>query len=365
MLFEDSLISRAHARREARVRPLYRARTPVRISFAGGGTDVSPFPDREGGVVLSATINRFAHGLLRPRIDDRITVESYDLGVTLEYSAHDIPEMDGRLDLVKAVIARIADQLGERRGVDVFLRSWAPAGSGLGGSSSLVVTLIGLLRDFHRLALTDYETARLAWEIERIDLGLAGGLQDQYASTFGGFNFIEFGSDGVLVNPLRVHRDVVLELEENMVLCFTGSTRAGSSIIEDQTARYESADADALSGLRMQKDLAVEMKAALLQARLNTFGELLDAAWQHKKKMSPMITTPLIDEAYNAAREAGAIGGKVTGAGGGGFMIFYCASGTRPKVVERLNALGLRESDFAFEPAGLTTWSYVEHDRLH
>jgi D-glycero-alpha-D-manno-heptose-7-phosphate kinase len=362
MSFENSLISRAHVRRETCSRPLYRARTPVRISFAGGGTDVYPFPEAEGGVVLSATINRFSHGLLRPREDDRITVESHDLGVTLEYSAHDIPEMDGRLDLVKAVIARIADQLGERRGVDVYLRSWAPAGSGLGGSSSLVVTLIGLLRDFHRLALTDYETARLAWEIERLDLGLAGGLQDQYASTFGGFNFIEFSRDGVLVNPLRVHRDVVLELEENMVLCFTGSTREGANIIDDQTSRYEAEDEDTIGALRMQKELAVEMKAAILQARLNTFGELLDVAWEHKKRFSPKVTTPRIDEIYACAREAGALGGKVTGAGGGGFMIFYCASGTRPRVVERLSAMGLKESDFAFEPAGLTTWSYVEHD---
>ncbi|HEX3615395.1 MAG TPA: hypothetical protein VHU61_02575 [Solirubrobacteraceae bacterium] len=358
--YKYSLISRERARREASTRPLYRARTPVRISFAGGGTDVPPYPDTEGGVVLSATINRFAHGLLRPRTDDRITVESRDLGVTLEYSAHDIPEMDGRLDLVKAAIARIADQLGERHGVDVFLRSWAPAGSGLGGSSSLVVTLIGMLRDFHRLSLTDYETARLAWEIERIDLGLAGGLQDQYATTFGGFNFIEFNHDGVLVNPLRVHRDVMLELEENLLLCFTGSTRESARIIEDQTTRYREADADAVSGLRMQKEIAVEMKAALLQARLNTFGDLLDAAWQYKKKMSPKITTPLIDEVYSCAREAGALGGKVTGAGGGGFMIFYCATGTRPKVVEKLHALGVRDSDFAFEPNGLTTWSYVE-----
>lgn len=351
--------TRARAQRAPSSRPLYRAKAPLRVSFAGGGTDVAPFPEREGGVVLSATINRYAHGMLRPRTDGRIRVESLDLGVAFEYGAQEALDFDGRLDLVRAGIQRVA-QLDEPRGVDIFLRSSAPPGSGLGGSSALIVSLIGLLRDFHKIALTNYEIARLAWQVERIDLGLKGGLQDQYAATFGGINFMEFGLDSVLVNPLRVERNIVYELEENLLLCFTGATRAGDHIIEDQTRRYKGADHDALAGLSMQKELAVAMKDALLRGQLNDFGELLGTAWEHKKRMSPRITTPVIDEAYAEACSAGALGGKVTGAGGGGFMMFYCRPGTRHKVAGALAGVGLTESEFAFEHDGLRTWAHVE-----
>ena len=356
---ELSAVSRARAQRSPWTGPIFRAKAPLRISFAGGGTDVAPFPEREGGLVLSATINRYAHGMLRPRTDDRIRVESLDVGVALEYGAEDSLKLDGQLDLVKSAIQRVA-QLGEPRGVDVFLRSSAPPGSGLGGSSALMVTLIGLLRDFHKLALTDYEIARLAWEVERVDLGLLGGLQDQYAATFGGFNFMEFAPDRVLINPLRINAGILHELEENLVLCFTGATRAGDHIIEDQTRRYESSEEDALAGLRMQKELAITMKDALLRGRLNEFGELLGTAWESKKRMSPLISTSVIDVAYAEACKAGALGGKLTGAGGGGFMIFYCRPGTRHRVAGRLAELGLEEAEFAFDQEGLRTWTYVE-----
>jgi len=279
--------------------------------------------------------------------------------MALEYGADDTVDYDGRLDLVKAAIRRVA-QLETPRGIDLFLHTAAPPGSGLGASSALVVNLIGLLRDYHKLSLTDYEIAHFAWEVERKDLGLPGGLQDQYATTFGGFNFMEFYGDGVIVNPLRIKPTTVLELESNLLLCFTGTTRAGDHIIEDQTARYEAADDGALEGLRMQKALAIAMKDALLMGRLSEFGDLLGVAWEHKKKMSPRIATPMIDEAYEAARASGSLGGKVTGAGGGGFMLFYCPPGTRHRVAERLHGLGLTETEFSFDQQGLRTWCYVE-----
>jgi D-glycero-alpha-D-manno-heptose-7-phosphate kinase len=352
-------ISRARAQRAPSVQPLFRAKAPLRVSFAGGGTDVPPFPEREGGLVLSATINRYAHGTLRPRTDGRIKVESLDLGMALEYGAEESIDYDGRFDLIKAAIRRVA-QLEEPRGIDLFMHTAAPPGSGLGASSALIVSLTGLLSDYHKLSLTDYEIAQLAWQVEREDLGLRGGLQDQYAATFGGFNFIEFHADRVIVNPLRIHPTTMLELESNLLLCFTGATRAGDHIIEDQTERYEASDGDALQGLRMQKDLATEMKEALLTGRLSDFGDLLGVAWEHKKKMSPLISTPVIDEAYAEARAGGALGGKVTGAGGGGFIIFYCPPGTRHRIVARLHRLGLEEAEFSFDQQGLRTWSYVE-----
>jgi D-glycero-alpha-D-manno-heptose-7-phosphate kinase len=352
-------VTRARAHRAPSVEPLYRAKAPLRVSFAGGGTDVAPFPEREGGLVLSATINRYAHGVMRPRTDGIVSLESLDLGTALQYGATDHIEYDGQLDLVKAAIKRVA-QLDEARGIDLSLNTSAPPGSGLGASSALMVSLIGLLRDFHRLVLTDYEIAELAWEVERLDLGLKGGLQDQYAAAFGGFNFIEFHADRVIVNPLRIPRTTIDELEANLLLCFTGTTRAGDGIIDDQTKRYESSEEDTMDGLRTQKELAVAMKDALLRGQLTAFGELLGTAWEYKKRMSPKITTPMIDEAYAEAMAHGAVGGKITGAGGGGFMLFYCRPGERHRVADRLSLMGLQETEFAFESEGMRTWTYVE-----
>lgn len=331
---------------------LYRAKAPLRVSFAGGGTDVPPFPQREGGLVLNATINRYAYGALAPREDDTVAVESVDFGLAVDYAADDPLAFDGRLDLVKAAIRKLG-----RGGFNLFLHSNAPPGSGLGSSSSVMVALIGLLKEFHRMPLTDYEIARLAFTVEREDLGIRGGLQDQYAATFGGFNYIEMDGDRVVVNPLRIPADVVHELEHNMLLAYTGRTRASDHIIEDQTSRVEQSDAAALEGLRMQKRLAAEMKDALLQRRVTEFGELLGTAWEYKKKLSPRIATSFIDEAYQEARRQGALGGKVTGAGGGGYMLFFCPFQRKHRVADALIRMGAEVTEFEFAHEGLTTWS--------
>jgi D-glycero-alpha-D-manno-heptose-7-phosphate kinase len=332
-----------------------RARAPLRISFAGGGTDVPPFPAREGGLVLNATIDRYAYGLLRPRRDRQVRIESADFGVSVNYQVDEAPIFDGRLDLVKAAIRRLGDP--SAAGYDIFLHSNAPPGSGLGSSSTVMVTLIGLLKDHHNLALTDYEIASLSHHIERVEMGMLGGMQDQYAATFGGFNFIEFGPDHVIVNPLRVSAEIVNELEHNMLLCYTGATRRSDGVIEDQTTRYEEGEASTLAALRGQKELAVEMKNALVRRRPHEFGGLLHEAWQQKRRMSPKISTDFIDTAYAEARKAGALGGKVTGAGGGGYMLFYCEFQKKHRVAEALTRMGGVVTEFAFEPDGLTTWS--------
>jgi D-glycero-alpha-D-manno-heptose-7-phosphate kinase len=355
----SSGLTRARAQRAPSVEPLFRAKAPLRVSFAGGGTDVAPFPEREGGLVLSATINRYAHATLRPLSDGRIRVESLDLKTALEYGTDERVEYDGKLDLVKAAIRRVA-QLEEPRGIDLFLHTAAPPGSGLGASSALIVSLIGVLADYHKLSLSDYELANLAWEVERLDLGLKGGLQDQYAAAFGGFNFIEFNADVVIVNPLRIKPTIVNELEANLLLCFTGATRGGDRIIDDQTRRYVAGERGAVDGLRMQKELASSMKDALLRGRLTEFGDLMATAWEYKRRISPRITTPTIDEAYAEALEHGAIGGKVMGAGGGGFMLFYCRPGSIHRVADRLRMMGLQPAEFSFDHEGLRTWTYVE-----
>jgi D-glycero-alpha-D-manno-heptose-7-phosphate kinase len=331
------------------------AKAPLRVSFAGGGTDVPPFPEQEGGLVLSATINRYVYGALAPREDSNIGLESVDFGMSLNYGVDDDLVFDGRLDLAKAAIRRLG-----RGGFDIFLHSNAPPGSGLGSSSAVMVALIGLLKDFHGRPLTDYEVAQLAFDLERKDLGIQGGFQDQYASTFGGFNLIEFEGDRVIVNPLRISPDVVHELEHNMLLCYTGKTRSSDHIIEHQTSRWTGGDAQALAGLRAGKELAVAMKNALLQRRLTDFGELLGSAWEQKKKLSSKISNEFIDTAYEEARKQGALGGKVTGAGGGGYMLFYCPFQRKHRVANALIAMGGQVSEFEFTSNGLTTWSVNE-----
>src|SRR6266566_2821313 len=275
---------------------IIRSKAPLRISFAGGGTDVPPFPEREGGCVLNATIDKFAWGSLKPRDDDQIQIESIDVGISLSYTVDSEMAFDGQLDLAKGVILRLGAK--NSHGFNVFLHSDAPPGSGLGSSSALIVGLVGLVKEFKNLPLTEYEIAHLAYVIEREDLQIQGGHQDQYAASFGGFNFIEFYNDRVIVNPLRIHQDTLNELEHNLLLCYTGTTRRSDRIIEDQTKRYEEKQESTLRALREQKQLAMDMKNALLRRRLDDFGDLLHSAWESKKGLSPKISNDAIDEMY-------------------------------------------------------------------
>jgi len=334
-------------------RGIVRARTPLRISFAGGGTDVAPFPETEGGAVLSATIDRYVLGSLAVHTDRHLRIESRDYGVSLQLAPNEGFELDGNLDLVKAALRRSwRDGPG---GYGIILSTSAPQGSGLGASSAMVVTVVALLNEFYGVPMGEYEVAHLASVIEREDMKIAGGLQDYYAAAFGGFNYIEFGQQ-VVVNPLRVRDNIVGELEMNLLLCFTGATRRSDHIISDQRARYTRSEAESLEGLREQKELALAMKTALLKGRLDDFGWLLGQAWQAKKKMSPRITTPLIDEMYEVALSNGAAGGKVTGAGGGGYMLLYVDFERRPQVVEALERLGVSATGFSFSPLGVRAW---------
>jgi D-glycero-alpha-D-manno-heptose-7-phosphate kinase len=333
--------------------PAFRAKAPVRISFAGGGTDVSPFPETEGGVVLSATIDRYAHASLSPHELGHVRVESVDYGMSIEMKMQGEFEFNGDLDLVKAAIRRVWRE--EEPGYTLLSSSAAPPGSGLGSSSAMIVAIVAVLNEYYGIAMSDYEVARTASVIERNDLGIVGGLQDHYAASFGGFNFIEF-TDQVIVNPLRIRPDTVAELEMNLMLCYLGTTRRSDGIISDQTERLKSADPETLEGLRTQKELAVAMKVALLRDELEEFGWLLGQAWDAKKKMSPKISNEFIDEAYSTALDNGAIGGKVTGAGGGGYILFYVDFERRHRVSASLERLGVTVSSFAFASEGVRTW---------
>jgi D-glycero-alpha-D-manno-heptose-7-phosphate kinase len=333
---------------------LIRAKAPLRISFAGGGTDVPPFPANEGGCVLSATIDRYAWGTLRPRDDDRICINSLDFGSSLAYSSRREIKLDGEMDLAKAAIQKLTGTYDQ--GFDLFLHSDAPPGSGLGSSSAMMVALVGLLKEWKSLQLTDYQIAELAYDVERVDLAIAGGMQDQYAATFGGVNHIEFFGDRVVVNGLRLTADILNELEYNLLLVDTGKVRLSSNIIADQVDRYERGDLQSVEALRELKRLTIEMKDRLLRRRLEEFGALLHEEWQHKKRMSDRISSAEIDELYQLALDEGAIGGKITGAGGGGHMLLYCRFDRKHRVAEALRKRGCEPSEVALEPLGLQTW---------
>jgi D-glycero-alpha-D-manno-heptose-7-phosphate kinase len=351
-----------------------RCKAPLRISFAGGGTDVSPYADEKGGAVLNATINKYAYVTLRPRHDDVIRIYSTAYNITANYSIEGPLPYDGTMDLVKAAINRACPHLvgsdpggeptradessptGRAHGFEFFIHNDAPPGSGLGGSSTLVVALVGALRQWLHAPWTDYEVAGLAFEIERIDMAMAGGRQDQYAAAFGGFNFIEFQGDTVLVNPLRVPRATLNELQHNLLLCYTGTTRMSDEIIKSQTLNYRRQAVGAVHAMDELKRLAYEMKKQLLTGNLTAFGTLLHEAWVSKRKMAAQISTAHIDRLYETARNAGALGGKISGAGGGGYMFFYCPNETKYDVAEALEKLGAQAVDFGFDLRGMQTW---------
>jgi len=330
----------------------FRARAPLRLSFCGGGTDVSPYPEEHGGMVLSATINQYAYASLRPRRDSRLTLAALDYDMLVKYAHPRRMRLDGNLDLIKAAVR----SLKVRRGADLWVHSDAPPGSGLGSSSTLVVAMIGVIAEWMQKSLTGYEVAELAYRVEREDLGLAGGRQDQYAAAFGGFNFIEFNPDSTVVNPLRIRPPVMLELEARMLLCYMGQTRQSANIIEKQVAAYRKGRRATVQALHHLKSQTLEMKKALLLGDVDGFGGLLHEAWEHKKRLEPSISTGHIDRVYQLARRAGAIGGKMPGAGGGGYFLLLTRYDKKHHVTEVLKKHGGQVVPFQFESRGLLSW---------
>ena len=277
-----------------------------------------------------------------------------DYDIVAKYNVDDELAYDGELDLVKAVIKHLSN--GSRQGLEFFLHSDAPPGSGLGSSSTMVVALIGLLKHWRRLPLTHYELAELAFQIERKDLAIRGGMQDQYAAAFGGFNFMEFTSSGVIVNRLRIDPELINELQYNLLLCYTGRTRLSANIIRSQVDAYVRRQEDVLDTLDEMKQLTVEMKNALLHGRLTDFGHLLHEAWMNKKKLAKEISNSTIDTLYECARANGALGGKILGAGGGGYLLVYCEFHKKHVIAEELEKLGGQVVEFTFERHGVQTW---------
>jgi D-glycero-alpha-D-manno-heptose-7-phosphate kinase len=332
---------------------IIRSKAPLRISFAGGGTDVPPYPEERGGAVLSTTINKYAYATLIPREDETINVKSLDYDIVAKYRTDERLFYDGELDLVKAVI----NNMESKQGLDLFMHSDAPPGSGLGSSSTVVVTLVGLFQKWLNIPLTDYDIAELAYKIERKDLGIRGGKQDQYAATFGGFNYIEFHKESTIVNPLRIKRNILNELEYRLLLCYTGRTRLSANILKEQVEKFVKKEKQSVESLDELKAICMDMKNALLRGYLDEFGELLHQGWMHKKKLASKISNPEIDKLYETARENGAIGGKILGAGGGGYLLLFCDFDKKHILAEKLENLGGQIVDFGFDFKGLQAWN--------
>jgi len=337
---------------------IYRSKAPLRIGLAGGGTDVSPYSDQFGGAILNATVSLFAYANIEPIAENKIIVEALDRKEKQVFGYSSTLPIDGTLDLLKGVYNRIyKDYELPKKSFRLSTFVDAPAGSGLGTSSTLVVAIIGAFAEMLKLPLGDYDIAHYAYQIEREDLQLSGGKQDQYAAMFGGVNFMEFyEGDKVIVNPLRIKSEYLHELENNLVLYFTANSRESAAIINEQVKNVNSKNEKSIEAMHQLKEQARRMKEALLKGRLNEFGEILDFGFQQKRLMAHNISNNRIEEIYEAAKKAGATGGKISGAGGGGFMIFYCPGNTRHAVIEQLNTFGGEVKNYTFTKYGLTTW---------
>ena len=335
------------------------SKAPLRIGLAGGGTDVSPYSDDFGGAILNSTINLHVYTTIQPSDDGLISLNSLDLGVEAKvFSQKQLKDIEG-LSLPIGVYNRLVKDYNlKAQSFKLTTYVDVPKGSGLGTSSTITVSILGAFLEWFGINLTDYETARLAYKIEREDLKMAGGKQDQYAATFGGVNFMEFQqNETVIVNPLRVNSDYMSELEHNLILYYTGTSRLSAAIIENQSTAFKLKKNKSIEAAHKIKQQAIYMKTALLTGDIDGIGRILDEGWQFKKEMAAGITNDVIDNIYSTAKKAGAIGGKISGAGGGGYMTLYCPGNTRYKVSRELETLGGKIQPFSFDPIGLTTWT--------
>ncbi|RAP34018.1 dehydrogenase [Candidatus Marinamargulisbacteria bacterium SCGC AG-410-N11] len=336
---------------------LIRSKAPLRLGFSGGGTDVSPYCDIHGGSVLNITINLFAHASIKPLNQNLIIFKSicHNLNEEIEL-CNEIP-LNGNFKLAKATYNRIIKDFNiNPPSFELTTKVDAPPGSGLGSSSTLVVAMVSAFSHWLNLPLSDYDIASLAFKIEREDCQMQGGKQDQYAATFGGVNFMEFSRDKVIVNPLRLKDTILQELNHNIVLFNLGQNRNSSTIIQKQ-ANNSKSNIHTINALHCLKKDSIKMKNALITGDLNQVGNGLAQSWEFKKKLTSSITSPYIDDVYNTAVQNGAIGGKVSGAGGGGHIMFYCPENSKYKVIESLKKFKGSHQPMHFYSKGAQSWS--------
>lgn len=341
---------------------IVRSRAPLRLGLAGGGTDVSPYSDMYGGAVLNATVNMYAYCTILTRNDNRVCFEASDLEQKFESEAKSSYQLTNELLLHKGIYNHIVKNFnnGSPLPVTVSTYSEAPAGSGLGTSSTMVVAILKAYVELLKLPLGEYDIAHIAYKIEREEVQLSGGKQDQYAATFGGFNFMEFSKDKVIVNPLRVKRWIINELECSLVLYFTGVSRSSAKIINEQINSAKKNEKNSIQAMHELKMQAYEMKNAILTGQLNSLCEILNKSWESKKKVSNSITNSYIDECYDYIMKNGGKAAKVSGAGGGGFMMIICDPKDRNKLLKALKNKGGQAFTINFELDGTRGWTLYD-----
>jgi D-glycero-alpha-D-manno-heptose-7-phosphate kinase len=338
---------------------IIRARAPLRLGLAGGGTDVSPYCDLHGGYVLNATIDRYAYAVIKTLDEPIIRLIATDQQTECVKSAAEPLLLDGQLNLHKAVYNHMVLQYNGGNSIPMELSTFcdAPAGSGLGSSSTLVVVMIRAFAELLNLPLDDYAIAHLAYKLERVDCGLQGGRQDQYSATFGGFNFMEFyQNERTVINPMRIKNWIICELEASLVLFFTGVSRESAKIIADQSANVNSGAIDALEAMHGIKREALVMKECLLRGDFQGLVDSMRLGWTNKKRSAKTVSNPHIEEIYDSAIKAGALAGKVSGAGGGGFMLFFVPTEKRMDVVRALKKFEGQVSNCHFTKHGTQAW---------
>jgi D-glycero-alpha-D-manno-heptose-7-phosphate kinase len=338
---------------------LIRARAPLRLGFAGGGTDVSPYCETYGSNILNAAIDKYAYAVLRTLEEPRVAFLATDSQESVSAPLAARHALDGRLNLHKAVYNEIVQTYNAGRPLAVELSTFcdAPAGSGLGSSSTLVVVMLKAFAEALNLPLDDYSIARLAYRIERIDCGLQGGRQDQYAAAFGGFNYMEFyPGDRAVINTLRIKNWIICELEASLLLYYSGTSRASADIIAAQSRNIAAADPASLEAMHAMKHAATWMKESLLKGDFGAWVEAMREGWQSKKRSARAVSNAQLDELYDAALAAGALAGKVSGAGGGGYMMFFVPPDKRMDVVRALARFNGQVSNCHFTKQGAQAW---------
>jgi D-glycero-alpha-D-manno-heptose-7-phosphate kinase len=338
---------------------IIRSRAPLRLGLAGGGTDVSPYCDSYGGYVLNATIDRYAYASIKTLDEPVLKFVATDQQTEEIKAVTEQLKLNGNLDLHKAVYRHMVQNFNAGKPIPMELSTFcdAPAGSGLGSSSTLVVVMIRAFAELLNLPLDDYTIAHLAYKIERVDCDLQGGRQDQYSATFGGFNFMEFYADErAVINPLRIKNWIICELEASLVLFFTGVSRESAHIIADQSRNVNSGSVDALEAMHGIKREAMVMKECLLRGDFTGLVDSMRLGWENKKRSAKTVSNPHIDEIYATAIKAGALAGKVSGAGGGGFMLFFVPTEKRMDVIRALSTFQGQVSNCHFTKHGTQAW---------
>ncbi|MDC1489586.1 hypothetical protein N8296_00040 [Flavobacteriaceae bacterium] len=329
-----------------------RSKSPVRISFGGGGSDTTAFFKDNNGAVINSAISLYSHCSLSKRTDSKINIDSADLKINKLYLSHEefLNSDKCPLDLIKATIKVINPSFG----FDLYIQSDFPLSSGLGGSAVVVSSIIGCFNEFRIDKWTSYEIAELAYEAERLNMGISGGWQDQYATVFGGFNFMEFSNRQNLIHPLRLSETTKSSLEQNLILCYTNSSHKSGDIHQDQKSNLDNKGIQ--ENVKKNVKIAYKMRESLLKENLKEFSNLMNDSWELKKSYSSDISSDYLDDIYEGAKQNGALSGKLLGAGGGGYFLFFTNFSNRNRLINWIKREGLIYTNFKFEDVGLKSW---------